>query len=111
MKTFKFITAEDTPIHVPITTRLVLKWMKRRSYPIRMLSVTSREVVVELDAPSNAEHNRAVNSLGRIVQRRLDRHHNVVSKLSPSYSFLQSFTSMRLDRHRLAPLATTSIVL
>lgn len=86
MKTFKFITAEDTPIHVPITARLVLKWMYRRSYPIRILSVTTREVVVELDAPSNAEHNRAVNSLARIVQRRLDRHHNVLSRLTPTYT-------------------------
>ena len=85
MNTFKFTTDQDTPIHVPTTARLVSGWMRRRPYPIRVLELTTREVMVELDAPSTAEHNRAVNSLARIVQRQLDKTHSVQSKLTPSY--------------------------
>jgi len=88
MNTFKFTTEEDTPIHVPIMSRLISRWMKRRPYCIRVLELTSREVLVELDAPSTAEHNRAVQSLARIVQRRLDRTYYVESKLTPTYENL-----------------------
>ena len=81
---FKFAT--DEALDVPSATLSTSRWMKRRAYPIQLVSVTPYEVVVELDAPNNAYHNRAVNSLGRILQRQLDRRYSVQSQLRPTFA-------------------------
>lgn len=81
---FKFAT--DEALDVPSATLSTSRWMKRRAYPIQLVSVTPYEVVVELDAPNNAHHNRAVNALGRILQRQLDRRYALQSRLTPTYA-------------------------
>jgi hypothetical protein len=50
------------------------------------VSVTPYEVIVELDAPDNAYHNRAVNALGKILSRQLDRRHFVQSRLRTTFA-------------------------
>ena len=84
MNTFKFVT--DEPLDIPSATLSTKRWMSRRKYPIEIKSVTPYELVIELDAPSNAHHNRAVDALGRILQRQLDRRHGLQSRLSPTYA-------------------------
>jgi hypothetical protein len=84
MKQFKFTT--DEPLDVPSATLSTSRWMKRRAYPIQLVSVTPYEVIVELDAPDNAHHNRAVNALGKILSRQLDRLHSVQSRLRTTFA-------------------------
>ena len=43
--------------------------------------MTNNTVKCWLEPPSNAEHNRAVESLARICQRELDRYLDVDSRL------------------------------
>jgi len=78
--TFKFNIESDDGIgfHIPSATLSATRWARRRSFPIRVTSVTPRSVCVELEAPSNALHNRAVNALGKILSRQLDRRHFVL---------------------------------
>lgn len=83
--TFRF-ESRDEALHIPSATLSTIRWARRRSFPIRIVSVTEHEVLVELDAPTTAHHNRAVNSLGKILQRQLDRRHWVQSYLTPSYA-------------------------
>lgn len=80
---FKFETRTE-PLNIPSARLSVSRWIGRRAYPIRLISITERTVIVELEAPTNAHHNRAVNSLGKILQRQLDRRHFVQSRLVPT---------------------------
>lgn len=82
MNAFKFAT--DEPLDIPSARLAVSRWIRRRAYPIRIVSITETAVIVELQAPTTAHHNRAVNSLGRILQRQLDQRHAVQSRLVPS---------------------------
>jgi hypothetical protein len=86
--TFKFNIESDDGVgfDIPSATLSTTRWARRRSFPIRVASVTTRSVCVELEAPSTAHHNRAVNALGRILSRQLDRRHFVLeSRLTPSF--------------------------
>jgi hypothetical protein len=85
MNTFKFTTEAETPIHVPTALKLSRQWAKRRPFPIRIVEVTTRFVFVEIDAPDNGVHNRAVQSLARILSRHLDETHFVESRLNPTF--------------------------
>ena len=85
MTTFKFTTEAETPIHIPTASKLARQWAKRRTFPIRIVEVTTRHVMIELDAPDNGVHNRAVQSLARILSRHLDETHSVESRLNPTY--------------------------
>ena len=86
MKTKQFTFTTNEPLDIPSATLSTSRWMKRRAYPIKLVSVTQHKVIVELDAPSNAHHNRAVNALGGILQRQLDRRYSVHSRLTPTYA-------------------------
>ena len=85
MKTTQFKFATDEPLNIPSARLSVSRWIRRRAYPIKVLSITETAVLVELQAPTAAHHNRAVNALGRILQRQLDRRHCVQSRLVPSF--------------------------
>lgn len=84
--TFKFIACPSTPLHIASARLSVSRWINRRAYPIRIIHITDREVLVELQAPTNAHHNRAVDALGKILQRQLDRRYALQSRLVPSYA-------------------------
>jgi hypothetical protein len=83
--TFKFETRTEL-LDIPSASLSVRRWIRRRAYPIRLVGITSTSVLVELQAPSTAHHNRAVNALGEILSRQLDRRHFVLeSRLTPSF--------------------------
>ena len=82
--TFKFETRTEL-LDIPSASLSVRRWIRRRAYPIRIVGITSTSVLVELQAPTNAHHNRAVNALGNILQRQLDRRHWVQSRLVPTF--------------------------
>jgi hypothetical protein len=72
--TFKYqtnIDGEAFDIHA--ATIATTAWLRRRKFPIRITSVTERAVSVELQAPTNAHHNRSVDALGKILTRQLER--------------------------------------
>lgn len=71
MKRYTYRTDEALP---PETPRLVRGWADRRRYPIEWGTLRGADhaivgVVATLDAPSTGEHNRAVDSLARILDR------------------------------------------
>jgi hypothetical protein len=74
----------DVCLDIPSARLSVSRWIYRRRYPIRIVSVTENTVLVELQAPDTGAHNRAVNALGRILQRQLDRREFVQSRLVPT---------------------------
>jgi hypothetical protein len=83
--TFKFETRTEL-LDIPSASLSVRRWISRRAYPIRIVGITSTSVLVELQAPSTTHHNRAVNALGKILQRQLDHRHFVLeSRLTPSF--------------------------
>ena len=84
MNTFTFIS--DTPMDVVSATKAIRGWMLRRAFPTKLLVASEFRIVVALQAPHNGIHNRSVNSLGRILQRQLDRQHFVESRLVPTLS-------------------------
>jgi hypothetical protein len=84
MNTFTFTS--DDEMDVASATKAVRGWMLRRSFPTKLVLASEFKIVVELQAPHNGIHNRSVNSLGRILQRQLDRKLNVESRLVPTLS-------------------------
>jgi hypothetical protein len=86
MKTTQFkFECTDVSLNIPSARLSVSRWIYRRRYPIRIVSITENAVIVELQAPDTGAHNRAVNALGRILQRQLDRREFVQSRLVPSF--------------------------
>jgi len=69
MTTFKYESDCDLPTD---TAELVRRWSRRRSYPITY-RCGSRAVTIDIAAPDTGEHNRAVNSLARIIDRAIAR--------------------------------------
>jgi hypothetical protein len=65
--------ASATPLNPSAARKAAMQWANRRNYPIALLECTTNVVRVELEAPTVREHNRAVNSLGRILIRLLNR--------------------------------------
>jgi len=61
-------TYTDERSVLPPVSKLVRAWANRRHYPISW-EVNGKSVRVSLDAPCIAEHNRAVRSLSRILDR------------------------------------------
>jgi len=87
--TWKYTTnIEGEAFDIPSATLSTTRWARRRSFPIRIVSVTERCVSVELDAPTTGHHNRAVNSLGKILTRQLERRANRLAHAYtiPSYA-------------------------
>jgi hypothetical protein len=80
---FKF-KCTGIALDIPSARLSVSRWIYRRAYPIRIVSITENAVLVELQAPDTGEHNRAVNALGRILQRQIDRREFVQSRLVPT---------------------------
>ena len=79
--TWKYTTnIEDESFDVPSATLSTTRWARRRSFPIRIISITPRSVMVELNAPTTGHHNRAVTSLAKILDRQLDRRNRRVSE-------------------------------
>lgn len=71
--TWKYTTnIEDESFDIPSATLSTTRWARRRSFPIRIVSITERSVSVELDAPTTGHHNRAVTSLAKILDRQLN---------------------------------------
>jgi hypothetical protein len=86
MKTTQFkFECTDVCLDVPSARLSISRWIYRRRFPIRIISITPHAVIVELQAPDTGAHNRAVNALGRILQRQLDRREFVQSRLVPSF--------------------------
>jgi hypothetical protein len=79
-----FTFTSDTPMDVASAAKSIRGWMLRRTFPIKLLVVSEFKIVVELQAPHNGIHNRSVNSLGRILQRQLDKQHCFESRLVPT---------------------------
>ena len=79
MKTYSFTTNEALEIHAAFAA--TQQWAKRRPFPVRIVDISPHRVSVELQAADNGQHNRAVDSLGRILQKQLDRLHSVQSRL------------------------------
>jgi hypothetical protein len=73
--TFTFTTESSAPLDLPRAIKATKRWIRRRTFPIRILDATPYMIVVALEVPHNGIHNRAVNSLGRILQRQLDHHY------------------------------------
>jgi len=71
-KRFTF-SSKDQPVDTFDAQEAVRRWAKRRPFPIHVNQVTSYRVEVDLKAPSNEQHNRAVDSLCRILERLQDR--------------------------------------
>jgi hypothetical protein len=82
MNTFTFTS--DTPMDVASAAKAVRGWMRRRTFPTKLTAASEFKIVVELHAPHNGIHNRSVNSLGRILQRQLDKTHCFESRLVPT---------------------------
>lgn len=82
MNTFTFTS--DIPLDLCAATKSIRSWMLRRAFPTRLVHATEYKIVVELQAPHNGIHNRSVNSLGRILQRQLDKQHCFESRLVPN---------------------------
>jgi hypothetical protein len=86
MKTTQFkFECMDVSLDIPSARLSVSRWIYRRRFPIQIISITLHAVIVELQAPTTAHHNRAANALGRILQRQLDRREFVQSRLVPSF--------------------------
>jgi hypothetical protein len=86
MKTSQFkFECTGIALDIPSARLSISRWIYRRAYPIRIVSITENAVIVELQAPDTGSHNRAVNALGRILQRQLDRREFVQSRLIPSF--------------------------
>lgn len=94
--TWKYTTNIDgESFDVPSATLSTTRWARRRSFPIRIVSVTERSVSVELGAPTTGHHNRAVNSLGNILTRQLERR---AHRLANAYT-IPSYTVARTTNH------------
>lgn len=81
MKATQFKFETDEPMNVSLAKMAVNQWERRRTFPIRVISITENSVIVELESPDSKGHNKSVNSLARILQRQLDLIHCVQSRL------------------------------
>jgi hypothetical protein len=79
MKTYSFTTNQPLELHAAFA--VTQRWARRRPFPVRIVSVSPHRVSVELQAADNGQHNRAVDSLGRILEKQLDRLHFLQSSL------------------------------
>jgi len=61
-------TYTDNTNPLPPVAKLVRAWANRRPYPITW-EININSVMAFIDAPSTREHNRAVSSLARILDR------------------------------------------
>lgn len=64
-----FSYEHSATIPLDCARRLVKAWANRRGYPITIEEIADHKVHVIIYAPSTREHNRAVRSLTRILDR------------------------------------------
>lgn len=69
---FEFNTP-DQPLHVQSATLSIERWAYRRNFEIVIEEISPHKVRVCTYAPDTRAHNRAVNSLARMLQDQLDR--------------------------------------
>lgn len=55
-------------VDIDTVRRKVRDWANRRAYPISW-QVRDEGVIIDIEAPTTAEHNRAVTSLCRILSK------------------------------------------